>query len=109
MTFASIYTDAYERFGQDARFYPRGGGAFVECRVRMEYAGMQNLNHGDSEKALIKVLWTDFPEAVEGHFVFPGHTVEWKILEPGGHADGHREGRQRVFLCGANRRLSVEK
>jgi len=96
-----------KRFGVDASYQGLSPSVAVPCRVRFEYAGQADVGHGSQDQAIIKVLWDAFPQLPTGKFIIDG--VEWKILEPAGKADGHREGVQRALLCGSGRKFSVGK
>jgi hypothetical protein len=102
-----ILERVYARHGRPARFYPSNGDFPFDVQVRFEYAAVGRVDHGNQEKALVKVLWPKFPTMPDGEFLVDG--VKWKVLEPAGKVDGHLEGVQRVMLCGANRALSVER
>ena len=107
MAFAAVYTDKFARFGIDASYLGLAPSSPVLCRVRFAFAGLTDVGHGVQDQALIKVLWTDFPQHPTGKFLING--VEWKVLEAAGTVDGHREGLQRALLCGCGRKFSVEK
>lgn len=107
MTFSGLFTDAFERRAEPATYTGPAPSASVPCSVRFQFAGRVDVGHGAQDQAVIKVLWEDFPQSPTGIFMVNG--VQWKVLEPAGEADGHKEGLQRALLCGSNRKFSVEK
>lgn len=107
MSTATWLAERYAAHGVPAVFVPADGGADVPCTVRFEYAGQIEVAHGKQEQALVKVLWTDFPEPPEGVFLI--NEVEWTVLAQAGTVDGFKAGLQRALLCGSERTFSVEK
>lgn len=108
MSIETFLQDIYRRKGVSATFVSASGGTAEPIRIRFEYAGQIDVEHGSQERALVKVLWADFPDGPpNGVFVVDGQ--EWKTEEVAGKADGHREGLQRAVLCVGNRRFEVRK
>jgi hypothetical protein len=107
--FADLYSDNYEQHGLDATYTAPGGAAAVPCKVKVQYGGQIGVEHGDQEEAVIKVLWSAFPQQPSGVFTLIDTGEEWKISKACGVVDGHKEGLQRALLCVRNRRFAVKR
>lgn len=104
---AEAFAETFVNRARHAEYVTPGTDVQVPCLIRFEYAGTIGVDHGDQEKAVIKVLWEHFPQHPTGVFKVDG--VEWKVQQALGKADGHLEGVQRALFCGANRRFTVDK